>query len=59
MSEPIPSPSPDILALPQETHIQLAIDAITKAGSKPTASCSLLAVLLISIKYLVALLVTV
>ena len=36
MSEPIPSPSPDILALPQETRIQLAIDTITKAGSKPT-----------------------
>jgi hypothetical protein len=36
MSEPIPSPSPDILALPQEIRIQLAIDAITKAGSKPT-----------------------
>ena len=36
MSEPIPSPSPNILALPQETCIQLAINTITKAGSKPT-----------------------
>jgi len=36
MSEPIPSPSSDILALPQESRIQLAINAITKASSKPT-----------------------
>ena len=36
MPEPIPPPSADILALPQESHIQLAIDAITKAGYKPT-----------------------
>ena len=36
MSEPITSPSLNILALPQETHIQLAIYTITKAGSKLT-----------------------
>jgi len=35
MSEPIPSLSANILALPQVSHIQLATDAITKAGSKP------------------------
>jgi hypothetical protein len=34
MPEPIPPPSIEILALPQEDQIQLAIDAITKAGYK-------------------------
>jgi hypothetical protein len=36
MPEPIPPPSADILALPQESRIQLAIDAIAKAGYKLT-----------------------
>jgi len=36
MSEPIPSPSSNILALTQESCIQLGIDTITKAGSKLT-----------------------
>ena len=36
MPEPILPPSADILALPQESHIQLAINAIAKAGYKPT-----------------------
>jgi len=36
MPEPISPPSADILALPQESRIQLAIDAIAKAGYKPT-----------------------
>ena len=35
MPEPISPPSADILALPQESRIQLAIDAIAKAGYKP------------------------
>ena len=35
MSEPIPSPSNNILAQPQEARIQLAIEAITMAGFKP------------------------
>lgn len=35
MPEPIPPPSANILALPQEYRIQLAIDAIAKAGYKP------------------------
>ena len=32
MPEPITPPSTDILALPQEDHIQLAISAINEAG---------------------------
>lgn len=35
MSESTLSPSPDILALPQEDRIQLAIKAISEAGYKP------------------------
>jgi hypothetical protein len=34
MQTPIPSPSTDILALPQDDRIQLAVDAIAKAGNK-------------------------
>jgi hypothetical protein len=34
MQEPIPSPSLEILALPQESRIKLAIDAINTAGYK-------------------------
>jgi hypothetical protein len=36
MQERTPSLSADILALPQEDRIQLAIDAITNVGYKPT-----------------------
>jgi hypothetical protein len=38
MSEPIPSPSNDILAQPQEDCIQLAIKAITTAAFKPNGN---------------------
>ncbi|KAF8234248.1 DDE-domain-containing protein [Tricholoma matsutake] len=41
LQEPTP-PSTDILALPQEDQIQLAINAITKAGLKPNCDQQLL-----------------
>ncbi|KAF8223054.1 hypothetical protein L208DRAFT_1319045 [Tricholoma matsutake] len=43
MPEPITPPSTDLLALPQEDHIQLAISAINEAG-KNANSKSLLSV---------------